>query len=319
MHEPLPENSCLRQWIQSQQSSAFQDDACDPDRWRQEGNANFDPNEWPRHFLEIDYAWPVNTYPRDWEGVKARFGNFAEKNGQVPWHVETMYGQLVDAFRSKNATSIRNTLAHLSHYVTDAFSVLHNTKNFDPNGLHQRWESDMLDASSRLDAVSARAELYFGTLGRVDARNHIFDIVEVGNGLLPELVNADLANADMTAFFNAVLDLTARRWGDALTLQASLIASAWVDAGSPKLTGMSNTCSMEVPQGTLVLKGYALPPPRVEEDGGVVDDGGGPQNPPPTEETPTVGCTCQSQPGPLLLVTALALALRRRPRRLPSE
>ena len=305
MHEPLPASSCLAQWIAAQQTSAFQDDACDPDRFRNTSDPSYDPNEWPRHYLEIDYAFPVQTYPRDFEEVKARYGARAEKNGVVPWHVEFMYQRLVEAFQSKNTTQIKKTLAHLSHYITDAFSVLHNTKNFDPNGLHQRWETDMLDSNARLDTLSNRARLYFGTVGVAEPLRHTFEIVEVGNGLLIPLVNADLEHpTDMTAFFNAVQELTARRMGDALTLQASLIASAWVEAGRPRLSGMSNACETEVFEGTLALQGYPLPPPAPPEPDAAPEEGASVLG-----DEPPLGCACSSNSNGLWLLGALLSAI----------
>lgn len=320
MHEPLPAESCLAQWISAQQNYDFQDAAADPDRWKDNSDPNYDAKESTRHFLEIDRAFPLSSYPRDWEAAKAKFGKNAEGNGQVPWRVVEYYGLLVKAFASKNVTQIRNTLSHGSHYIADAFSVLHDTRNFDPNGVHQRWESDMLGAKSRIDALSTQAENYFGTVGRADPLNHIFDIVEVGNGLVPQLVAADLATPnDMTAFFASVREMTARRFGDALTLQASFIASAWVDAGAPVLVGMSKTCSMEVPQGVMVLKGYPLPTPP---DAGVdLLDAGQNQVTPESDAglessadaggdalSPTEGCTCGSAPGTWAWVGALLWA-----------
>ncbi len=278
MQNPLPAGSCLKAWLQSKQTTALQDSACDPDRWRctMAGQTGCDADEWPRHFLEVDWVYPPSTYPRDWNTALATLGQFsASRNGRVPWRVEEMYGQLVAAFAAKNEAQILTTVFLFSHYVTDAFSLLHDTKNFDPNGIHQRWESDMLQNTTNLNGVATLAETYYGTLGKADPKNNIFDIVIVGNGLVPTLLAADTSNSTLSAFYTAVKDLTARRWGDALTLLASLIWSAWADAGAPNLTGFSTTCSRATPSGEIVLKGYPVAGGFTHPDAGTSSGGGG--------------------------------------------
>jgi hypothetical protein len=342
MQDPLPSSSCLRQWFAARQTAALQDSSCDPDRWRyMSAGAAYDPSEGPRHYLEIDWVSPISDYPRDWSAAVARLGGFATKNGVVPWRVEELYARLVEDFRARSAVRILDTAFILSHYVTDAFSVLHNTKNSDPNdGLHGRWESDMLDSTSNLNGVATLARSYFGTVGKADPRNNIFDVVLVGNGLVPALIAADIASTSTAQLYTATRDLTARRWGDALTVMASLLWSAWAEAGAPELPGFSGSCSRAVPTGEIAIIGY--PPaggfthPKPDAgpggggggrppdagagggggggevmDGGALTDGG---VAPPVEP---LGCTCASAGSPLVFAfwAAVSAWARRRRRR----
>jgi uncharacterized protein (TIGR03382 family) len=256
LHEPLPAGSCLREWIAMKQTAALQDMACDPDRWRAT-----DADEWPRHFLDIDWVAPIADYPREWSGAQARLGAYARSNGTVPWRVEEYVAKLVAAFRAQDVTAILETMFVMAHYVTDAFSVLHDTRNSDPNnGLHGRWESDMFAVTSNLNGISALAPTYYGAPGRADPRHNVFDIIIVGNGLVNALVQADTANAgNMAGFYAAVKELTARRWGDALTVLASIVWTAWADAGAPELPGFTATCSRAVPSTDITLVGYPVP------------------------------------------------------------
>lgn len=334
MQDPLPADSCLRQWFSARQTSALQDSACDPDRWRYpSAGAAYDPNEGPRHYLEVDWVTPITDYPRDWDAAVARLGGFyATKNGTVPWRVEEMYAQLVEDFRSKDPNRILATAFILSHYVTDAFSVLHDTKNSNPNnGLHARWESDMLASSSNLNGIASLAATYYGTAGRADPRNNVFDVVLVGNGLVDTLIAADAASATISELYSRTKDLTARRWGDALTLMASLLWSAWADAGAPELPGFGPSCSRAVPTGEIVIVGYPPPdgfthpmPVGTGPDAGAGGGGGG-------EEmdagaggggdafdagiTEPVGCSCAAAGAPFACaLAALVFAwTRRRP------
>jgi hypothetical protein len=280
MQNPLPAGHCLRAWYLAQQTAALQDKSCDPDRWRAT-----DADEWPRHFLQIDQMSPPASYPRDYVVVVRTLGDrSARLNGTVPWRVDALYQELVAAFAEQDVPRILDRSFVLSHYVFDAFSVLHDTRNSDPNnGLHARWESDMLSSASNLNAIASSAVGYFGTPGLADPLYNTFDIILVGNGLVPQLVQADLAaDGGIAGLFTRSRELTSRRWGDGLTLMASILWTAWAEAGAPDLPGFSATCGREVPTAPAVLRGYPVPggftprPPDggVEEPDAGVDDAG---------------------------------------------
>lgn len=272
MQDALPQGHCLRTWFAARQTTALQDKACDPDRWRATDSA-----EAPRHYLEIDWVTPITDYPRDYAAAVALLGDrYAANNGIVPWHVEVKYAELVAAFRAKNPTAILDTAFVLSHYVFDSFSVLHDTKNFDPNnGLHARWESDMLNVSANINGVTTLAATYYGTAGSADPRHDVFDVVIAGNALVNQLIAADTAAAgSIPTLYSSTRDLTARRWADGVTVMSSLLWTAWAEAGSPELTGFSAGCSRGVPAGEIVLRGYPPVGGFVHSnDGGVADAG----------------------------------------------
>lgn len=330
--EPLPAG-CLKGWLATQAAkSSFQDQACDPDRWR-----GTDTSEWNRHFLSIDWAQPPSSYPREWDGVVQRFGQFAERNGTVPFRVEEFHGRLVQAFQQGDSAGAATLVAHLSHYATDAFSPYHDTKdtnpklnNTDTEGAHGRYESDMLEVSANMTALLSKAATYYGTVGRVDPRHHTFDVVLVGNPLAATVTEAYRSgNGALAPLYSATSDLTARRFGDALTFTASLVATAWVDAGRPSLSGMASGCSKDLQLGTLTLRGYALPPPAPPDagvpegpDAGVSDAGETPVDPgnetqdagdgetPPAPES--CGCGGETAAALLLPLGWLSRARRRR-------
>lgn len=300
MQEPLPETSCLRQWFKAKQTFDLQDSACNPDRLRET-----DPSEAPRHFLEIDYAMPITSYPRDYAAVEAQFGRFAAKNGQVPWQVEAVYADLTAAFRSKNEPEILRLAFMLSHYVSDSFSILHNTSNYDPNnGLHSRWESDMFSKAANLEAITTLAATMYGTPGWVDPKNNTFDAVIAGNGLVGQLVAADHAASgdggvynkptyQLSTLFDLSKDFTARRWADALTVQSSMLWSAWAQADRPELTGFSADCSRAPPAGEIVLRGFPVPGGFSHTDGGTAAPAGDAG----AEPTPDAGNTNRADAG----------------------
>ena len=330
MQDSFPQSHCLRAWFAARQTTALQDKACDPDRWR-----STDATEAPRHFLEVDWVSPISNYPREYAAVVALLGDRnASNNGIVPWHVEVKYAELVAAFRAKDETAILETAFVMSHYVFDSFSLLHDTKNFDPNnGLHARWESDMLNVLANLNGITTLAATYYGTAGRADPRNNIFDVVLVGNPLVAQLVQADTAAAgSIPALYMATKDLTARRWGDGVTVMSSILWTAWAEAGSPELTGFSSGCSREVPVAEIVIRGY--PPPGgfthpgvdagtpdagvltdagVEVDAGVdAGNGTGAGGGGGSDMTQPTGCGCITVDPLLVVAGALGFLLRRR-------
>ncbi len=332
MQDAIPQGHCLRTWFSARQTTALQDKACDPDRWR-----GTDANEWPRHFLEIDWVTPAANYPRDYGAVVQLLGDrSAKSNGTVPWRVEEKYLELVAAFRTRDATAILNVAFVLSHYVFDSFSVLHDTKNADPNnGLHARWESDMLNVASNINGITTLTATWYGTAGRADPRYNIFDGVLAGNALVAQLVQADLtANGSIATLYSGTRELTARRWGDGVTVMSSILWTAWAEAGRPELPGFATSCSREAPAAEIVIRGYppaggflhapdaGVPDAGVDVDagagggaggaagGGAGGTGGG------GDVVEPMGCTCASVPAEVmvLLVAGFAL-LRRRPER----
>lgn len=286
MHEPLPANHCLGTWYSSRQTTALQDRACDPDRERVT-----DQNEAPRHYLEVDWVNPPASYPRDWQMALDQLRQNATRNGTVPWRVEDQYALLVAAFRARDVNAILDRSFYMSHYVTDSFSVLHDTKNFDPNdGLHNRWESEMLNTVANINAIRDQARTFYGTPGVIDPRYATFDVVLVGNPLVAGLIAADVAAGGLDAggggyqrqvLFTQSRDMTAKRWGDALTVMASILWMAWAEAGAPDLPGFTAGCGRSVPTMPAVLRGFPVTwtpaPPR--PDGGVlVVDAGRPDS-----------------------------------------
>jgi MYXO-CTERM domain-containing protein len=287
MQEPLPANHCLTAWLGARQTSALQDHACDPDRDR-----NTDPAEAPRHYLEVDWVNPPAAYPRDWQQALADLRQNAIRNGTVPWRVEEQYAGLVAAFSARNVPLILDRAFYMSHYVTDSFSVLHNTRNYDPNdGLHNRWESDMFFPLANITAIRDQARMLYGTPGRIDPRYATFDAVLVGNGLVSQLIAADVAAGGLDAggggYRRSVLflqsqELTARRWADALTVMASLLWMAWAEAGAPDLPGFTPGCARDVPTAPATLRGFPVPggwtptPVVPPVDAGPAVDGGSP-------------------------------------------
>lgn len=83
------------------------------------------------------------------------------------------------------------------------------------------------------DAITQLARTCYGTVGRADPRNQVFDAVIAGNSVAQQLIADDFAaQQDSAALYEHTRELSARRWADALTTMASLIGTAWVGAAA---------------------------------------------------------------------------------------
>jgi hypothetical protein len=108
-----------------------------------------DPAEATRHFIDLEAFGPnaATEVPERWEDAVTRFTeDTLRKYGTVPWRITAVQARLTEAFRRRNADSIRYFAADLGHYLGDAHVPLHTSLNYDgqlsnQHGLHALWES----------------------------------------------------------------------------------------------------------------------------------------------------------------------------------
>ncbi len=226
--------------------TAIVEHVIDPDLWRTAGWEA----ERPRHFLDLDAygPYPFTELPRDQDAAVKRYGQeFVTRNGLLPWRTAEIHAKLVEAFTQKAGYSRENIKffsSVLTHYVSDAHVPFHATLNYDGQltgqwGIHSRFESELFERYRSTLRVSPRP---ISTVG--PARDVIFDTLVVSFPLTHTILDADkaaVAGRDIyddqyfTLFFSRVQPILERRMADAITGSASLIASAWVEAGRPAL------------------------------------------------------------------------------------
>jgi hypothetical protein len=218
----------------------------DPDLWRTAGWEQ----EPPRHFMDMDAygAYPFKELPRDYEEATKRYTkDFVEKNGTLPWRTEEIYRKLSEAFMQKAPYSRENIKffsSVIGHYAGDAHVPFHAVLNYDgqltgQRGIHSRFETELfLRYQDRLNVVPGPA------VKIENPRNFIFDALIASFPLVPPVLDADKAavqgrefydDAYFAQFFSKVQPIVERRIADSITATASLITSAWIDAGRPAL------------------------------------------------------------------------------------
>ena len=123
--------------------SYLEEAAVNPDRRRYA-----DPEEGPRHYIDLDaYGDSARTLPLMWSAAVAKVGEDSlVARGTLPWHMQSVYFQLRDAFMLQDPERVLRLSAELGHYVADAHVPLHTTSNYDGQktgqiGIHGLWES----------------------------------------------------------------------------------------------------------------------------------------------------------------------------------
>jgi hypothetical protein len=220
----------------------------DPDTWRNVGWDD-DPNHFVDFGVSVYGAYPFAALPREYGAALEKFGEpTLKRNGLLPWREAEEFGNLRRAFeefkRDAPYTTSNVTLfsAVAAHYIQDAHQPFHATDNYDGQatgntGIHSRFERDLIERyESRLKLTPAPVKL----MG--SARDAAFEALLSSYLLVDPLLTADkkaIGSSDtyddayFERFFTTVQPLLEQQLSAAITATASLIVSAWDQAGRP--------------------------------------------------------------------------------------
>ena len=225
--------------------------AIDPDLWR---DAGFDED--PNHFVNFGVAeygpYPFVALPRDYTAAVEKFGVIAlKRNGTLLWRASEMTGNLrraFEGFTKGNGLAPQQVVlfsAAASHYIQDATQPFHTTANYDgqltdQRGVHGRFEEQLLDrysAQLTLTPVAPKAI--------PNVRDYTFDQALASLRDVEAILKADkdaIGAKDtyddeyFEALFAKTRPILEERLSTAITATASLIITAWEEAGRPALT-----------------------------------------------------------------------------------
>jgi hypothetical protein len=205
------------------------------------------PGERERHYIDIDYypEFLDGTLPRSRAALEALYSPaIVTDEGVLPWTIGEVATRLTQQFQTRQWSAASLTIADLCHYVGDANQPLHCTVNFDGqltgnSGIHSRHESTMIsDYLAQLNTPAMSATYCPSPL---DAA---FDVIAASwAGVSPILLADNVARDDArgatsgtvyyASLWNNTHTLTQARLDTASVLTASLVYTAWVDAGQP--------------------------------------------------------------------------------------
>jgi len=226
--------------------------------------------EGPRHYIDIDHygSYPYDSLPRKWNDAVARYSeDTLQAYGIVPWWLQIMIYRLTDAFKEKNQSKILKLSAEIGHYIADSHVPLHASTNHngqytDQKGIHGFWESRIpeLLAEKEWDFFIGKAEYLKNPADFIWARvlesGAAADTVlkfekQLSLSFSPdqrysfEERNGVTVRQYSTAYTKAYNDMlrgmVERRMRQSIFAVASFWYTAWINAGQPDLTKLSNT------------------------------------------------------------------------------
>ncbi len=227
------------------------------------------PEEGPRHYIDLDRygKYPFDSLPRKWNDAVAKYSeDTLNKYGTVPWWVPTMLYKLTDAFKEKNYARILKYSAEIGHYIGDAHVPLHANSNHngqytDQKGIHGFWESRIpeLLAEKEWDFFIGKAEyiknpsdfMWKRVLESAAASDTVLKFEKELTNNFPSdqkysfedrigITIRQYSSAFSIKYDEILEGMVERRMRQAIYAVASFWYTAWINAGQPDLTKLSN-------------------------------------------------------------------------------
>lgn len=223
----------------------------DPDLWRDAGW-----EEDHNHFVNFGAPelgpFPFVAFPRDQTAALEKFGASGLKRlGTLPWRLQEMVGNLrraFEGFAKGNGLSPQQTVLFAgaaSHYIQDATQPLHASNNYDgqltdQRGLHSRFELGLIERfESRITLAPAQPKTI------ASMRDYAFETLLASYQKVDAILKADreaVGTKDtyddqyFESFFVKVKPTFEGQLSTAVSATASVIMTAWNEAGRPALT-----------------------------------------------------------------------------------
>lgn len=220
---------------------------------------SWDPNEAVKHYIDIDnYPEFISTgrINHNFDSLVAIHGlSFVMEQGILPWAIIQTYDSLVVAFQNNNWQKAMLLAADLGHYIGDAHMPLHLTRNYNgqytgQTGIHSRYESTMIG--------NYQNQIVYSPLPAIvvtDITNYVFNMIYNNYVYVDSVLNADLiARAASGGSYNSTYYQKLWELTKSYTINffkqtshslASLIYTAWLNAGQPTLNSNSDAILLE--------------------------------------------------------------------------
>lgn len=208
-----------------------------------------EPTEYVKHFIDMDNYPDFSSKHKiedNFEKACAAYGKSkVYQEGTLPWATDSTYKELVKNFKTGNWGKAVLTAADLGHYVGDGFMPLHITANYNgqqsaQTGIHRRYEETMID--QYVDGIQFRKSKSRKIL---NVHACIFNYIYANYSNVATLLQADkqvfeTAGNSYNQLYYEMLwkktdSLTCSLLEDASKTLASLIYTAWIEAGKPTI------------------------------------------------------------------------------------
>ena len=208
-----------------------------------------DPDEAPKHFIDIDSYPEFNETGKistDYsEDVALHGEQFVIGTGILPWATLATVDSLTQSFRRQDWPKAMQFAADLGHYVADGHMPLHITKNYNGQftgntGIHSRYESgmindyqnDILYGGEPAEMIDDPTDYVFNYL--YDNYRYV-DSVLIADNLARQAAGNTTSSLYYQTLWNQTSGFTIRLFAHASYAFASLLYTAWINAGSPQV------------------------------------------------------------------------------------
>ena len=201
-----------------------------------------DLTESPKHFIDIDsYREFIlgGRISQSYDSLVAAHGStFVLSEGILPWAIISTCDSLQKCFERKDFHKAVLVAADLGHYVADSHQPFHTTKNYNPGGLHSRYETDMINKYQSQMIYSVDSASFITNIP-----DFVFSTIYNNYQYVDSLINYDTqaksvsSDTKSDAYFQKLWafsgSLSKNLFKNASYKLACLIYTAWINAGSP--------------------------------------------------------------------------------------
>jgi len=209
-----------------------------------------DPTEGPKHYIDFeDYNDFVvkGSIIQNYDSAVFKYGIAAITDaGSLPWTIVKCYDTLVQAFQKKDWHHAVILSADLGHYIGDGNMPLHLTANYDgqltnQKGIHSRYESSMISKYSTSIVIQQKEAVFLPNV-----QDFIFTMVYHNFMYVDSVLKADSTSYAIAKSYSSTLyystlwsmtkNYTGKLFSNAAEVLASVMYTAWINAGSPPLS-----------------------------------------------------------------------------------
>ena len=220
-------------------SSFYSSHASDAD-YRKDYNDTSFFAEAQRHYIDIDIYPDFLNLPHTLDSVfMIAERQYVRDQGTLPWATKLVLDSLTVQLARGDLSKAKLTMSDLGHYVGDAHQPLHCTANYNPGGLHSRYETSMINTYQQYLTVNPDLVHYISS-----PLDFIFEYIYHSNSLVDTLIAADNyaksfsgwngAGSPPTSYYDALWlkteGFTKEQIQNATVALASLWYTAWYDA-----------------------------------------------------------------------------------------
>ena len=215
---------------------------------------NADPDEAPRHYIDIDdYPEFISTgrIPQDLDSLIAIHGSsFVYDKGILPFSIIATTDSIKKYFQLHNFQKAMLHSADLGHYVGDGHQPLHITRNYDgqytnQTGVHSRYETQLINRDSAYITYNFENAAYVPNI-----KQFVFDFLYNNYRYVDSVLKYDSIAHAIAGNYNSNYyqiywqlagNFTAMLFNNASHFISSLIYTSWVNSGSPVSVTLAET------------------------------------------------------------------------------